>query len=153
MQNEPPHRRNNKKNTNNNDGTAPIHDQLIPRVKYTYTIHKSVDRCPMLVDIYFACLQHTAKGTRQTGCKYHHDALQSCLMTELKLDIDQLLTHECHSTYKQYNNHKKQKEVTERKNSSRAASSQTVRTEDDEDVAIEPLAQCIRSHLQHRQAL
>ncbi len=153
MQNEPPHR-NNKKNSNN-DGTALIHDQLIPRVKYTYTIHKSVDRCPMLVDIYFACLQNTAKGMRQTGCKYHHDALHSCLMTELKLDVDQLLAHECHSTYKQYYNHnrKKKKEVMEQKNSSRTTSSQTVRTEDDEDVAIEPLAQCIRSHLQHRQAL
>ena len=63
-----------------------LYSQLIPKLKYTFIIHKSVDKCPMLVDIYFACLQNTPKGSRKSNCKYHHDILQDCLMTELKLE-------------------------------------------------------------------
>lgn len=118
------------------------YDQLIPKVQYTFTIHKALDKCPLFVDIYLACLQHTSKGLRKENCQVHHDTLQHCIECALRMDIKRFARHEC----------KKKLDILTKRASSKQTTASDASQEDQYHTssAMDSLAQCIRDHVRIR---
>ncbi len=127
-----------------NDYHDMIYEQLMPKVQYTFTIYKALDKCPLFVDIYLTCLQYTNKGLRKENCQLHHDTLQQCIESELRMDIKRFAHHECK---------RKRDSLTRKEISKRTTAAASSATEDDQigtSPAMESLAQCIRDHVRIR---